>query len=107
MAVVKIIQGTTQSFSIDMSSVGTPTAVWFKLYDNRTTDKVTLYKWKYPVTTGWNTVTLAGTTYSFELTDDQSALLLGNYNIELSYTIGGKDYVAQSTGSITITEKAS
>jgi hypothetical protein len=98
MAVVEIVQGNNQTFTVDMAEIGTPTAVWFKVFDNKTTTKTTLYKYKYPTATGWGTLTKDGTEYSFTLTAAQTLLMLGSYGIELFWTVDSKDYGDQAQG---------
>ena len=105
MAVIEIVAGNTQAFSLDLATQGTVTAVEFKIYVN-TRDKTLVYKYKYPVTTGFKAVTLVGTTYTFELSATDSATMLGNYGIEATWTVATKNYRAQAVGITVVKESA-
>ena len=94
MANVNLIAGTEKTFSMDATTLGALDSVTFEVYE--LTNKKITYKYKYPSTTGFKAVTLVGSTYSFTITDDDSALLNGVYGIQIQWVKGGSTYIERA-----------
>ena len=88
---ITFISGTSKTFSMDATTLGALTSVTFEIYELK--NKTTIYQYKYPLTTGFKTVTLVGATHSFTLTNADSDDLEGLYGIKVEWVKNGSTYI--------------
>jgi len=94
MANVNLIAGTAKTFSLDTTTLGALTSVTFTIYEQ--VNKKLTYKYKYPASEGFKTVTLVGSTYSFTLSDSDSLLLNGVYGVQVEWVKSGSTYIERA-----------
>jgi len=98
-----ILQGKTVPFSIDLATLGVIDSVTFEVFD--VSRKKTWLQYKYPATTGYGMVEKTNDVYSFTITSDENAELLGKYGVEMTWVKGeitdksqceGLDFIKQA-----------
>lgn len=90
-------QGSTLDFSIDLTTIEPFDSIKIEVYNE--VDKSTILTYKYPVISGFETITKLGSIYSFTISSTQSALMLGIYGFEITKIIGTKEYLTEWDGS--------
>ena len=87
MPYAKLTQGQsrTKKLNIDLSNLSGFDSVEIEL----TQKDSTVLKWKTPDTSGFEKITVEGSLHWFDITTNQSANLLGPYNLEFSVLTNG------------------
>lgn len=91
---ISLISGTAKTFSLDATTLGALTSITFTIYEQ--VNKTIKYKYQYPATEGFKTVTLVGSTYSFTLTDADCLLLEGVYGVQVEWVKSGSRYIERA-----------